>query len=183
MALGGVALLQLGPSASSTLNSLFTISTGDIFCFAQALFFGIGYWRLEKAAGDFPNQAGRITMGQLLGVAGGSLLYCTTTDLPSIGLVAEWLSNPFVRQALVWTGLFSTALALYLETIALKAISATELTILMTSISLWGSAFAYMTIGEVMEPLGMLGGFLILSGCLLSALKPQEEKENATFVP
>ena len=78
----------------------------------------------------------------------------------------------------------STALALYLETVALKTISASELTILMTSVSLWGSGFAYATMGEVMEPLGMVGGVLILSGCLLSALKPKvEDEDNATFVP
>jgi drug/metabolite transporter (DMT)-like permease len=79
------------------------------------------------------------------------------------------LTDGFIVKTIIWTGLFSTALALYLETVALKVVSATELTVLMTSVSLWGSAFAYVTMGEMLDRLGLLGGLLILTGCVLSS--------------
>ena len=70
---------------------------------------------------------------------------------------------------LLWTGLISTALALYLETVALKVVSAYELTILMTSISIFGSAFAFVTMGETMDTMGLVGGALIVGSCLVLA--------------
>jgi len=201
MALSGVALIQLGPSmfaqqpaASSLPSSLLAnlptlsqvgiqhhalVSVGDLFCLGQALFFGIGYWRLETASGKYPNQAGRITAGQLLAVAAGSIAFLIGHDgLPAWEMALSWLQNPFVIQAALWTGLGSTALALYMETVALKSVSATELTMLMTSVSVFGSAFAYVTMGEVLPPIGMFGGALILAGCGLSALQGGEENST-----
>jgi len=167
MAVGGVAMLQLGPSHHA--ESLLTATHGDLFCLAQALFFGIGYWRLESASVQYPDQTGRMTAGQLLAVAAGSILFWLGSgDGASLAQLQTWLTDPFILASLGWTGLVSTALALYMEAVALKVVSATELTVLMTSVSLWGSAFAYVTMGEVLPPIGMLGGLAILTGCVLS---------------
>lgn len=169
MAIVGVGLLQLGPSIVA--RSPVAITPGDVFCLGQAILFGIGYWRLEEVSNKHATQAGRITMGQLLGVALGSVVFCgMTSGIPTVAQLEGWLSSKFILGALAWTALVSTALALYLETVALKAVSAAELTILMTSVSLFGSAFAYMTMGEIMSPIGMAGGLLILGGCVLSSL-------------
>lgn len=178
----GMGLLQLGDVGS---GGQMTITTSDILCACQALFFGIGYWRLESGSSAFPGQAGRITLGILLGVVAGSFTYSVAMDIvPPIEAV--WLTLlhiPHVTASLLWTGLASTAGALYLETVALKAITATELTILMTSVSLWGSAFAYVTMGEILSPIGMAGGALLLSGCLVSSLMGEKEAEmEASFV-
>ena len=178
MAIGGVAMLQLGPNivtsaAAASADSVFSTTTlGDLFCLAQAIFFGIGYWRLESASVRYPDQAGRMTAGQLLAVAGGSTLFwlVSSDSVPSLAQVQNWLSDPFILASLGWTGLVSTALALFMETVALKVVSASELTVLMTSVSLWGSAFAYVTMGEVLPPIGMLGGLAILAGCVLSSM-------------
>ncbi|KAL7555817.1 hypothetical protein ACA910_012398 [Epithemia clementina (nom. ined.)] len=178
LAIGGVGMLQLGPSSAAAVVSSSAsshggfgiISTGDILSFVQALMFGVGYWRLESAAGKFSNQAARITVGQLVGVALGAIVYCIFSgQVPDLSSVAAWASNPFVLKAVAWTGLISTALALFIETVALKVVSATELTVLMTSVSVWGSAFAFVTMGEILPPIGMVGGALILSSCILSA--------------
>ena len=186
LAMLGMGLLQLGGGGSGVEQAgdlSFTFS--DILCACQALFFGIGYWRLENGTTKFPGQAGRITSGILLGVAAGAFSYSLI-----MGIVpppeAIWLTlvyMPSLTLALLWTGLVSTALALYFETVALKAISATELTILMTSVSLWGSAFAYVTMGETLSPTGMAGGALLLGGCLVSSLMGEKEAEpEASFV-
>lgn len=170
MACLGVGLLEVGPAG---LN----ISSGDLLAFMQTIFFGIGYWRLEAVSHAHPHQAARVTVGQLAAIAIGSAIYALTEfglghlDI-SIEELVDWFENPFIIGSLVWTGLFSTALALYLETVALKVVSATELTLLMTTTSLWGASFAYVTIGEVLSSTGFLGGLLILGGCMLGNLSP-----------
>ena len=137
----GVGMLEVGPSGLQ-------VTPGDVLAFMQTIFFGIGYWRLEAVSHAHPHQAARVTVGQLTAVAGGATLYAFTEyglghmDA-SVDLFIEWLGDPFILGALVWTGLVSTALALYLETVALKVVSATELTLLMTTTSLWGASFAY----------------------------------------
>ena len=180
LAMFGMGLLQLGDVGSDM-----TFTTADVLCACQALFFGAGYWRLENGTVKFPAQAGRITMGIMLGVVIGSFSYSVAMNIVP-PLEAIWLTLlhiPDVTASLLWTGLVSTAGALYIETVALKAISATELTILMTSVSLWGSAFAYVTMGEVLSPIGMAGGAFLLSGCLVSSLMGEKDAEpEASFV-
>ena len=169
LAIAGVGLLQLGPAVLAGTPMI--MDHGDLFCLAQALLFGIGYWRLEAISGHHSTQAGRITVGQLGGVALGAALFCgLTADMPTMDQLQAWFTDPFTVGALAWTALISTALALYLETVALKAVSAAELTVLMTSVSIFGSAFAYVTMGETMSPIGMAGGLMILAGCVFSSL-------------
>uniref|UniRef100_A0A7S3L6W3 EamA domain-containing protein n=1 Tax=Amphora coffeiformis TaxID=265554 RepID=A0A7S3L6W3_9STRA len=182
LAMFGMGLLQLG-GMDRLSESAFSLA--DVFCACQAIFFGIGYWRLENGAGKFPGQAGRITMGILLGVAFGAFSYSMLMGIvpPPEAIVLTLYHMPMLTASLLWTGLGSTAFALYLETVALKAITATELTILMTSVSLWGSAFAYVTMGETLTPIGMAGGAMLLGGCLVSSLMGEKEPElEASFV-
>jgi drug/metabolite transporter (DMT)-like permease len=179
-ALAGVALLQFGPalmtSTAGTENAVDLFVPGDVLCFLQAVFFGVGYWRLESASVKYPNQAGRITAGQLLALGVGATGVATVVGLPSLTQLQDWLFNPFVQYSLLWTGLVSTAFCLYLETVALKVVSATELTVLMTSVSLWGSGFAFLTMHEILPPIGMLGGLAILAGCILSTTEKEEAR-------
>ena len=53
----GVGFLELGPTGD--LN----VTSGDMMAFAQTVFFGIGYWRLESVSHTFPRQAARVTVG------------------------------------------------------------------------------------------------------------------------
>ena len=172
----GVGLLEVGPTGLS-------ITSGDILAFMQTIFFGVGYWRLEAVSHAHPHQAGRITVGQLGAVSCGATIYALTEYLLghldlSIDQFVEWLGDPFILGALFWTGLISTALALYLETVALKVVSATELTLLMTTTSLWGASFAYITIGETLSPTGLMGGMMILAGCVLGNMASPPTKHK-----
>jgi drug/metabolite transporter (DMT)-like permease len=175
----GVGLLELGPSGGLRITS------GDLLALSQTLFFGIGYWRLESVSHAHPHHAARLTVGQLLAVAGGAALYALTElglghiPVPSVDQFIGWLGDPFILCALAWTGLISTALALYLETVSLKVVSASELTLLMTTISLWGAAFAYVTIGEVLTPTGILGGVLIMGGCVVGNISPKSKNKQS----
>ena len=108
----GVGLLELGPEGG------LTISSGDVLAFMQTIFFGVGYWRLEAESHKHSHNAGRLTVGQLSAVAFGSLIYAFTEigfghiDVSLADKVMDWLGDPFIIGALIWTGLVSTALAL-----------------------------------------------------------------------
>jgi drug/metabolite transporter (DMT)-like permease len=181
LAIFGVGLLQLGSSLVGGTPAAF--ASGDAFCLAQAALFGVGYWRLEHVSNQYPTQTGRVTAGQLLGVALGSTIFCgLTTEMPTLQQIQGWMDNGFLLGGLVWTALVSTAMALYLETVALKAVSAAELTVLTTSVSLFGSAFAYLTMGEVMSPIGMVGGLLILAGCVVASFGGEKQTVDVLSV-
>ena len=46
----------------------------------------------------------------------------------------------------------------------------------MTTTSLWGAAFAFLSLGEVLTPTGMIGGLLVMGGCVLGNLTPEAPK-------
>lgn len=175
-AISGVGLIELGHGVSA-------LEQGDALSLAMAGTFAFGYWRLEDAATAFPHTAPRITMGLLVAVALGTVAYAMVGNhwnaYDSLH-VAEQLSNPTILGQLAWTGIGSTALALHLETMALKTITASELTVLMTSTSLWASGFAYFGLGETLSPMAMGGGALILAGCVVNALGGSTNHDTIT---
>ena len=170
MALVGVAFLELG---GETASDLLQFSKGDIASLIQPLAFGMGFWRMERAMHKFPDQANRSTAAQLLAVFGGSLVYTAVTDLPSlldVAQVQQWLSDPSLLAALVWTGVMTTAVSVYMETLALKTLSAAETTLIFSTEPVWGSLFAAVAMGETFGWTALTGGALILSGCVFSNL-------------
>jgi drug/metabolite transporter (DMT)-like permease len=182
-AVAGVGILELGEGNGSAGA---IVQTGDWLSLIMALTFAVGYWRLADVARQYPTMANRVTMGQLLAVAIGAIGY---------GIIEQYWVHPYenglrslIRQVvrpavlaqLAWSGLGPTALAVYLETIALRAITASELTLLMTSTSLWAAFFAYLVLGEVLSRPSMMGGGLILLACIVYALGGQDPKQNNT---
>jgi len=181
MAVSGVALLELGgpllsPGSGYALPSL---SSGDLISFIQPLTFGIGFWRMEHFTQKFPDAASRLTASQLLSVAFVSITYCACggggVAPPSIDQVMEWLSNIDILAALAWTGIITTALTIYMETVALKTISAAEATLIFSTEPIWGSAFATAIVGEHLGIEAGLGAAMILGGCFFSTF---EKKKN-----
>ena len=89
----------------------------------------------------------------------------------------------------LYTGVISTAFALYAETVALKYIPSEKASVLYTTEPLWGAAFAYVLLGERMGVNGYVGGALILASSFLSSnsneamdvLGEEEEEEEDTL--
>lgn len=173
-AMSGVGLIELGHGVSA-------LQQGDFLSLIMAGTFAFGYWRLEHAATSYPQMAPRITMGLLVAVAMGAAAYSVVGNhwnaYDSLR-IAEQLSNPMVLVELAWTGIGSTALALHLETMSLKTITASELTMIMTTTSLWASGLAYFGLGEVLSPMAMGGGALILAGCTVNAMGGHENSKS-----
>jgi drug/metabolite transporter (DMT)-like permease len=205
MALVGVAFLELGgasgvsASASNIIGdntevalsgfSALTsdITTGDLLSMVQPFAFGLGFWRMEQAMNQYPEEAPRMTAAQLMAVFISSFVYglYTLDVFDSNGLVGlqsslatiemsfpwkEWFTDPSILFSLFWTGCITTALTIYMETLALESLSAAETTLIFSTEPLWGTAFAVALMGEQIGMNAAVGGSLILAACLYSNL-------------
>ena len=167
LAVVGVAFLQLGDISSSSFT------TGDIVTLIQPLAFGLGFWRMENAMQLYPKEASRMTSAQLFANFLASLIYglCTIdlTTLESYPWV-EWFTTFNVLFCLFWTGAITTALTVFMETLAMKTLSATETTLIYTTEPLWGAAFAAILLGEHLGYNVYIGAAFILIACIYSNL-------------
>jgi len=199
MALVGVAFLELGDVnslfSSSDGGGNGVISTGDVLSLVQPFTFGLGFWRMEQAMRRFPQEASRMTAAQLMAIFVSSVGYCLWTlgvfenffdgnDIiialggikSSLATVAtsfpwkEWLLDPSILFSLFWTGCITTALTIYMETLALESLSAAETTLIFSTEPLWGTAFAVAVMGEQMGLNAAVGAGLILTACVYSNL-------------
>lgn len=172
LAVVGVGFLEL----DGTGMSMQTLSGGDIASLIQPIAFGLGFWRMESAMQKFPEEADRATAAQLMAVFLGSGAYMMAmsvadpSSLPSTDQFVSWVTDPTILAALFWTGVVTTALTIYMETLALKTLSAAETTLIFSTEPLWGTAFASVVMGETLGMNAGFGAVMILSGCVFSNL-------------
>lgn len=173
MALVGVAFLELGDHLGTA--DLLRLSTGDLLSLCQPLAFGMGFWRMEKAMELYPDYANKSTAAHLCAIFIISVAFCIATwdtHAVSVKLLLKWFTDPFILLELVWTGVISTALTVFMETVALKTISASETTLIFSSEPVWGTVFAVVLLGEHVTLRAASGALLILFGCLYANLGP-----------
>jgi len=96
------------------------------------------------------------------GCGGGGVL------APKIGDIVGWLQDPNVFLSLLWTGCMTTAFTVFLETLAMKNLSAGETTLLFSTEPVWGSAVAAYFLGERFGVNGIVGAAMILFTCAWS---------------
>ena len=197
VALVGVAFLELGGAGAGVSDTGVVVSgfsaltsditPGDLLSMVQPFAFGLGFWRMEKAMNLYPEEAPRMTAAQLMAVFISSLMYGLYTldvfDSTSLaGLQSslatietsfpwkEWFTDPSILFSLFWTGCITTALTIYMETLALETLSASETTLIFSTEPLWGTAVAVALMGEQVGMNAAVGGSLILAACLYSNL-------------
>ena len=168
LALLGVAVLELGGLSASDL----ALTSGDLASMVQPLAFGVAFWRMEKTMHKYPEEAKRATAAQLLAVFLGSVAYgaFTSPGFFDSAQVLQFVSDPSVLFSLFWTGCVTTALTIYMESTALKSLSAAETTLILSTEPLWGTAFAAAVLGEELGVDTAVGAVLIISACLVSNL-------------
>jgi drug/metabolite transporter (DMT)-like permease len=173
----GVFALEIGGEQTSITN-------GDILSLVQPVVFGLGFWRLEAAMEKYPTEAGRLAASQLLTVFLVSLSYLACPDnLPLLGSamgacsvmptgaeIILWLSNPHIVGMFVWTGIVTTAFTIYMETLALKTLTAAETTLIFSTEPLFGAAFAAVVANEVFGLPDAVGAAFIILGCVVSGM-------------
>ena len=195
MALVGVAFLELGDVGALMEGKGSGINTGELLSLVQPFTFGLGFWRMEQAMRRFPQEAPRMTAAQLMAIFISSVAYGLWTmgvfepffvsssietalagfqsslvGIPDSFPWREWSTNPSILFSLFWTGCITTALTIYMETLALESLSAAETTLIFSTEPLWGTAFAVALMGEQMGMNSVAGGGLILMACVYSNL-------------
>jgi drug/metabolite transporter (DMT)-like permease len=183
MAVAGVAFLELdGLSIGNVMDGgapLF--SEGDLYSLMQPLAFGMGFWRMEHAMRRYPTEAMKLTAAQLLAVAGVSVVSCIgltgIEGLPTFSQILTWVHDPLVLGSIFWTGLITTALTIYMETLALKTLSAAETTMIFSSEPIFGSLFAGFVLGESFGAGGVAGAAMIVGACIYSNLQLPSKEE------
>lgn len=170
LALGGVACLELSDGSS--------LSDSTLAAFAQPLFFGIAFYRLERVIKrcSSPAHFSAFTGGNQLSVLLVALIWFLV-EVVSVdnGKPLEFLSSQLIPLqdshvlfSLLWCGFVTTAGAALLESLAVKKLAASEVAIVYTTEPLWGTLSAAFILGEVMSPNTIFGGMLIVCACLLS---------------
>lgn len=185
LAVLGVGFLELNGLQENLSSGQPIISSDTCYSLVQPIAFGVGYWRMEFYARKYENSAKKLTSAQLCTIASlmaGNMIL-TSQDVPDLSMIASWFSNPIVLQAVLWTGLVTTALTMFIETQALKTLSAAEATLLYTTEPIFGSIIAAAVLNESLGVGGVIGAAMILCGCLYSSVgfddnTTREEKQN-----
>jgi len=179
----GVYALELGGSSDA-------LTEGDLLSLVQPVMFGLAFWRMEAAVEKFPNEVARLAAANILMVflmsasyliyssssaamgmdANGVLLSDACNALPTTSEIMTYLQSPSILGMLVWTGVVTTAFTMYMETVALKTLSAAETTLIFSTEPLFGAAFAALVANECLGPEAAVGAAFIIGGCLVSGM-------------
>uniref|UniRef100_A0A7R9UAU3 EamA domain-containing protein n=1 Tax=Pinguiococcus pyrenoidosus TaxID=172671 RepID=A0A7R9UAU3_9STRA len=172
LALLGVGLLE---GADTSLPS-----ASDALLLLQPLGFGISYIKIEEAAKRFPGECTALSAAQLVTVALVSFAWvgvdCFNGVSPAISAVT---SSPTAIAAVLYTGLITTALTIYLQTLALEKVSATDMTVIISTEPLVAAVVSVLALGERLSPLGAVGGAIIFGTCLWSQLTGENKQKCA----
>lgn len=125
--------------------------------------------------------------GQTIGLLAASL---GTTAIVSVALAlglhpaeSVQLAQNFSTAGIPWkeimyTGVFSTDLVLFIELVALNNVSSTDAAIVYTMEPVLGALMAYCLLGERWGPLGWVGASLILISSLSTQILGDRENSN-----
>lgn len=172
LAVLGVAIVELqGAGGAPTI--------GDALSFAQPIGFGMGYLQLEELMRKRPETALPVSAIKLVVVALASLgmfeltpLFADNvgTVLPSLPDFGAILSSPVAMGGILYTGIVTTALALWVESIAFAKVPATDASIILTTEPLFAALFGAVSLGETFGMSDYAGASLIVGACVLAAL-------------
>jgi drug/metabolite transporter (DMT)-like permease len=192
LAVMGVALLEVGDLlleegggsvvGAGVQEDGFMPSTGTLYSLIQPIAFGMGFWRLEYWTRKYPGAEGglKLTAAHMMTIA--SLMVCCVLIFHSNDVyhIQEWIRNPTVLGAILWTGIVTTAIPSFFETKALKSLTAAETTMLYSTEPIFGSIFAAAVLGESMGLGGGIGALMVVFGCLYSSLGPSGETQQTS---
>ncbi|KAI4313769.1 hypothetical protein L6164_026724 [Bauhinia variegata] len=150
---------------------------GDLLNFLSAVFFGIHMLRTEHISRSIKKENFLPVLGcEICVVALFSTIwyiargYFSGIDHPwpsswTWSMLRDWMvAFPWIPA--LYTGLFSTALCLWVEMAAMRDVSATETAIVYGLEPVWGAGFAWILLGERWGSLGWIGAALVLGGSL-----------------
>lgn len=159
VALLGTTLLEQGGSSPPGI--------GDVFNLMSAAFFALQVIRTERFTREMPDKATALlttTLGTTAVLSGALAIGMHPGQC--LELVQNFSSSSIPWKELVYTGILSTDLVLFIELVALNNVSSTDAAIVYTMEPVIGAVFAYFMLGERWGPMGWVGGVLILMSSL-----------------
>jgi len=163
-----------------TLAASLGLAKGDILALGQALGFGIAFMRIEHYVEKFEDVENRIiTMSAAQCVAVGFLsLLWVLHDFHGTIPNMEYMIEPHRIGAILWTGIMTTVVAIYLEGVALQVASATEAALVFASEPVWATLFGSWLLHENVNMNSYVGGAIILTACITSAVADLPSSDN-----
>jgi len=169
--MGTSSLESGGEWLSSIMTSAKSIK-GDLLALGQPLGFGFAFMRIEHYVEKFKDVENRIltiSAAQCVSVGFLSLLW-VLYDFHGVIPNMQYMIEPHRIGAIAWTGIMTTVVAIYFEGIALQKASATEAALIFASEPVWASLFGAWLLHEKLGLNSYIGGFAILSACILGAV-------------
>jgi drug/metabolite transporter (DMT)-like permease len=180
IAVAGVAIVELKGGAGGA-------NIGDALSFAQPIGFGLGYLILEDLMSKRPDTALAVSAIKLSVVALASLVMYEVTPLVKEG-VDNWsfslpdfsavLASPVAMRGVLYTGLVTTALALWVESIAFARVSAKDASLILTTEPLFAAGLGAVALGETFGLSDYAGASLIIGACVLATLMDDENRDE-----
>ena len=174
VALYGVNLLESSGSANLT---------GDLWGIVSAILFGLQIYRTECIVRrkEMEDQCMSLVSLQLATIA----FMCVGWLGYNIGMedsldIGSELANMSI-PALIYTGIITTSMSLWIEFNALKSVSATEAALIYTSEPLWGAAFSWLLLGERWGPTGWMGAACVVGASVVTQLGNSDEDGDDTI--
>jgi len=90
-----------------------------------------------------------------------------TFQVPSFGAIS---SSPLALGGILYTGLITTAAALWVESIAFARVPATDASIILTTEPIFAAVAGAITLGETFGTSDYVGASLIIGACVLATL-------------
>mmetsp|Transcript_12405 Transcript_12405/g.26984 ORF Transcript_12405/g.26984 Transcript_12405/m.26984 type:complete len:456 (-) Transcript_12405:666-2033(-) len=177
----GVAIIELKGSAGEPV-------IGDLLSFAQPVGFGLGYLLLEDLMKKEPEAALPVSCIKLTVVTLAAMLLFELSphsaeeiaQTTSLGLkVPDFtpiIQSPMALAAIFYTGLITTSLALYVESVAFQRVPATDASIILTTEPLFAAAISAVLVGETFGTSDAVGAACIIGACVIAVLQGKNEQ-------
>merc|ERR1711862_882550 len=155
--------------------------------FAQPIGFGLGYIQLEELMRERPQAALPVSAIKLAMVAIASFIFfelsplILNNDIPLTPRIPDFtpiLSSPVALSGILYTGLITSALALWVESIAFKRVPATDASIILTTEPLFAALAGALALGETFVFSDYVGAALILGACIYAILLDNDAAED-----
>ncbi|CAJ1945574.1 unnamed protein product [Cylindrotheca closterium] len=173
----GVAIIELKGAGGDP-------NIGDLLSFAQPIGFGMGYLQLEDIMAKNPSAGLPVSTIKLGVVFLASLFMYELTPLVNgasdfsltIPDMSPILASPLAIEGILFTGLITTAAALWVESIAFAKVSATDASIILTTEPLFAALIGALALGETFGASDYVGASLIIGACAAAILMGSEEE-------
>lgn len=160
--LAAVILALTGGFLLSTAGT-YHMAAGDLWVAVSAIFWALHVVLIGRYAGKIPSIA--YASGQFFTAGLLSLLLAFVRETPSAAGLRALLPS------ILYTGVFSIAAGFTLQVYGQRHTPPGDAALILSLEAVFAAFFGWLLLGEILQPLQLLGGGLLLAGVILSQAK------------